>query len=482
MTKTSNRIRPSGLPKLILGIAVALVTLPLGGCRTAMEFPDIKGLYDAVAKDHPERNPVVVIPGILGTKLVHGETGQVTWGAFGGSAVDPSEAEGARIFSLPMAEGKPLSELRDEVVPDGVLETVEVRLAGLPLELRAYVEILATLGAGGYRDQDLRGLDYGDGHFTCFQYPYDWRRDNVESAQKLYRFLKEKRKYVAAEKLKRWGDSSPVRFDVIAHSMGGLVLRYMLRYGDADLPSDGSLPELTWAGADLVDRAILVGTPNAGAVDALVQLVEGRRFGPFTPRFEASVIGTLPALYQLLPRPRHGQVIDSAGQRLDFFDLGLWQRHRWGLADPEQAETLASLLPDASPDDRSRIALDHLEKNLERARHFHAALDVAASPPEGTQIMLFAGDAEDTAGRVRFDPKRKRMEIVSLAPGDGTVLRTSALMDERVGQQVTPGLRTPIDWHQVHFLFADHLGLTSTPEFSDNVLFLLLEAPRPRRE
>jgi len=63
------------------------------------------------------------------------------------------------------------------------------------------------------------------------------------------------------------------------------------------------------------------------------------------------------------------------------------------------------------------------------------------------------------------------------APGDGTVLRSSALMDERLAGEWSPHLRTPIRWTNVTFLFADHIGLTSSPAFSDNVLYLLLEAP-----
>ncbi len=465
----------------LLGQVLAATALFGLGCTAGVEIPDLHGIYDQVAKHHDQhRNPVVVIPGVLGTRLIHGETQQPVWGAFGGSAVDVGTPEGARLFALPMRQGAALASLTDDVVTDGVLEKIEVKLAGLPLELRAYVEILATLGAGGYRDQDFQGLsmDYGDEHFTCFQYPYDWRRDNVESAQELYRFLRDKQAYVAEQRRQRWGDTRPVRFDVIAHSMGGLVLRYMLRYGDADLPADGSLPELTWAGAELVQQAILVATPSAGSLDALDQLIEGRKFGPFMPRYESALVGTLPSLYQLLPRPRHGAMIDHAGQPQDFLDPELWRKNSWGLADPDRAPLLAELLPELSAGERREVALEHLEKSLARARHFHQALDQPAKPPQGTRLSLFAGDAKETSSVARFDVRKKRLEVLENAPGDGTVLRTSALMDERLGTgNFKAGLRSPIQWSQVHFLFADHLGVTSEPSFSDNVLYLLLESP-----
>jgi hypothetical protein len=70
------------------------------------------------------------------------------------------------------------------------------------------------------------------------------------------------------------------------------------------------------------------------------------------------------------------------------------------------------------------------------------------------------------------------LTTLTTSPGDGTVLRTSALLDERVGGEWSPVLRSPIAWRHVMFLFSDHLGLTKDPAFTDNVLYLLLEDPR----
>ena len=82
--------------------------------------------------------------------------------------------------------------------------------------------------------------------------------------------------------------------------MGGLVARYYLEYGAQPLPNDGSLPPLTWAGARYVDRVMLVGTPNAGSIKAIEQLVNGVRFAPILPKYHPAIIGTLPGVYQLL--------------------------------------------------------------------------------------------------------------------------------------------------------------------------------------
>jgi hypothetical protein len=71
-----------------------------------------------------------------------------------------------------------------------------------------------------------------------------------------------------------------------------------------------------------------------------------------------------------------------------------------------------------------------------------------------------------------------KLSIVSYGPGDQIVLRSSALMDERMGELRLSRLISPIAWHQVVFLFTDHKGLTEDPAFSDNLLFLLLEKPK----
>jgi len=133
--------------------------------------------------------------------------------------------------------------------------------------------------------------------------------------------------------------------------MGGLVARYYLRYGPRPLPDDGSLPPLDWAGARNVARVVLVGTPNAGSVLAMQDLIDGHRLARVLPEYPAAVLGTMPAIYQLLPRSRHGALVDAAdGQRkIDLDDPALWRDMKWGLASPDQDNVLALLLETPLP-------------------------------------------------------------------------------------------------------------------------------------
>ncbi len=463
---------------------LSLFFLLMSACSTTEPIPDLGNLYNELAmQEDPYRNPVIVIPGLLGSKLVDHDTGEMVWGTFGLGQVDPNTPTGARQFALPMEKGKKLEELRDNVKPAGALDRVVINFLGIPLELNAYYNILQTLGVGGYRDEELGlagAVDYGEDHYTCFQFAYDWRRDIVESARQLDHFIKTRAQYVQKETEKRFGVKMvKVKFDLVAHSMGGLVARYYLRYGAADLPEDGSLPKLTWAGAEYVDHLVIIGTPNAGAMTSLEDLIHGASVDSLFPRYSAAVLSTMPAMYELLPRGRHAPLLRADGEPVtDLFDPELWKSHQWGLADPEQDPFLKLLLPEVeSREQRLEIALDHQAKALRRARQFTSALDLPAKPPNSLKLLLIAGDAEETKMTAQINPGRG-IKIIKNGPGDGTVLRSSALMDERKADNLNHRLISPIYWSQVHFIFSDHLGLTKTPAFTDNVLYFLLESPR----
>lgn len=463
---------------------LAAVVVWLTGCGLAPRTPDLGGLYDSLAQhESPERNPIILIPGLLGSKLVEADTGSVVWGAFDPTRIDPNSPEGARKIALPMKLGVELGQLQDNLAPAGALDRVVVYMLGYPLAQQAYAQLLSALGVGGYRDEALAAagaVDWGSEHFTCFQFDYDWRRDIAENAAGLDRFIREKRRYIQREYEKRYGlVNYDVKFDIVAHSMGSLVGRYYLRFGSQVLPPDGSLPPVTWAGAAHVEKLVMIGPPNAGSIESLEVLVNGYDPSVLLPTYPPAVLGTMPSLYQLLPRSRHRALVDPAGRPVaDLLSPDLWRENGWGLADPRQEKILQYLLPKvAGAEDRRQVALEHQAKALLRARRFAEAMDQPAKRPASLRYYLIAGDAEPTNKTARYD-RQGRLTISDKGPGDGTVLRSSALLDERSGGPLAGKLVSPIRWDQVFFIFAGHLELTREPVFTDNLLFILLESPR----
>jgi hypothetical protein len=126
-------------------------------------------------------------------------------------------------------------------------------------------------------------------------------------------------------------------------------------------------------------------------------------------------------------------------------------------------------------------AARHQSKCLRNARQFQAALDVPAVPPPGTDVSLIAGDSEPTLD-VLAVTKARTLKAYRFEPGDGVVTRASAVMDERVGQPWTPRIQSPISWDQIVFLSSSHRQMTWSPEFADNILYLLLDKPRAESE
>ncbi len=467
------------------GRRAVLAAAALGACAPMSEA-DLALLYNPAAQHHgPDRNPIIVIPGLLGSRLRDPASGRIVWGAFDGNAADPRREDGARLVALPFTDL--MSSPGAAVEADVVLDRVRIRVAGIPIALQAYAEILSTLGAGGYRDESL-GLggevNYGSDHFTCFQFAYDWRQDNVVNARRLMAFIREKRAFVQGEYARRYGvRDAAVRFDIVAHSMGGLVARYAMLYGGADLPADGSMPPLTWEGAAMMGRVIQIGSPNGGSLDAFRALVNGRDFGaPIVPAYSPAILGTFPSLYQLVPRQRSAPVVlaDAPDAPLDLLDPAVWQRMGWGLAAPGLDADLATLLPDVpTPEERRRIALALQARLLRRGRAFSAALEREVVQPRGTELMVVVGDSMPTAERMTADPSDGRIAPLAMGPGDGTVLRDSALLDFRQGRMPRPpGVMSPMDIRRALFLPREHLELTRDATFRNNILYWLLEEPR----
>ncbi len=465
----------------IVGWSLAgAISLLLTGCLATLTPANLDEFFDpAAAERFPDRNPVIVIPGFLGSRLVDEDSGKVVWGEVGGDYAAPDTPEGARIIALSMRDDVP----SPNVQPAGVLD--RIRFRQVSLRLRPYFKILRALSAAGYRDEDLSqrlGENFDGQHLNSFQFDYDWRLDNAANAQRLHAFIREKTSYCQKQRQLHGKPEQAIRFDVIAHSMGGLLTRYYLRYGPQPLPVDGSLPDLTWEGARYIARVILVSPPNGGSAKAAINMIEGVRHGPGFPFYDALLNGTFPSGYQLFPRARHGAYVDAKDPSHDagsLLDPEIWERHGWGLAARDKDSMLQWLLPDIpEAKTRRRIALDYQRRMLRLADQFQRALDLPASPPAGTDLFLLAGTSMPTPAVLAIDPDTGDIQTIVRNSGDGSVLRSSALLNEEFS--ALPAERNPsIAFKAAVFIPRKHSRMSLDPVFADRVVYWLLEAKRP---
>jgi hypothetical protein len=442
------------------------------------------------------KRPVIVIPGILGSRIVNRRTGEVVW-----PSVFRSDVDG---LSLPT---KPdLAANRDELVAARIVEGA--RLAGkFGPEVYVYHYLIRALeDYGGYREGDWANPPEGGDEDTFYVFAYDWRRDNVESARLLV-------KQVEALKL-RLGRPD-LRFNIVAHSMGGLVARYAAMYGDRDLPEAGAEPRPDWAGADFVNKIFMFGTPNAGSAEAFAVLLEGysvteglRRRVHLLNKLSREDVMTAPSIFQLLPHASRARFLDRDLRPfdVDIYDPAVWRRYGWSAAnDPAFRASFERGVArgQEAPTGHGTLAdLDaYLDAVLARARGFHEALDAQGSDATNAPVKLFAfgGDCEETlsAPVVMQDEKTgrwltltrpkslkgsdgrrlKREEVVRVmyAPGDGRVTRDSLLGVGLGGAGRASALyETPLPVAYAAFACDLHSDLQNNRNLQDNALTLLV--------
>src|SRR5947209_6001823 len=167
----------------------------LGACAMFKKYDMVQIHQESAAR--PERNPVIFIHGFIGSKLKNRQTHEAVWGKFM-NAVKRGKTDD---LGLPI-DARPITENRDELEPYAIYESVGgVRFYG------AILDVLEQ--AGGYRRGDINNPKPED---SLYVYYYDWRRDNVEMAIGLGR---------AIQQIKGRLKEPDLRFDIVAHSMGG---------------------------------------------------------------------------------------------------------------------------------------------------------------------------------------------------------------------------------------------------------------------
>jgi pimeloyl-ACP methyl ester carboxylesterase len=393
---------------------------------------------------------VIVIPGILGSELVNSRTGETVWPSAFRTAED----------GLPMTPD--LSANRDDLVPGKIIETV--RLARILPEVYVYRDLLEALRHfAGYREGDWNNPTSEGDKDTFYVFAYDWRKDNVANARELVR---------SVERLKEKLGRQDLKFNVIAHSMGGLIARYAAMYGNEDLPEGESQIHPSWAGAKHISKIVMIGVPNEGSADAFATLIAGysiteglRRRVPLLNKLTAEDAVRSPSVFQLLP---HAGVVKFLDENLkpipiDLYDPEVWKRYGW---TPIYSQEFRRKYTNnnANPEADTVKKLDeYLAVTLKRTRRFHEALDAGISQNQPVTLLAIGGDCEETlnAPVILRDAKQNRWTTLirprefrnssgvklskqqvteaMYSPGDGRVTRKSLLGENvsTVGGQET---------------------------------------------
>jgi pimeloyl-ACP methyl ester carboxylesterase len=449
-------------------LRAVFIVLLLGvqACSQAVK-PDLERLYRQ--NRAVQQPPVILIHGLMGSRLADINSGEEVWvGSLSNLLFSNYERTALEIDPdslLPKPSSLTTSGLLDKVVGKDF-----------------YADITDTLeSAGGYQYAQA-GVGQASDARNYYVFTYDWRQDNVQTARKLSQFIEQIRLDYADPELK---------VDLVAHSMGGLIARYYLRYGEQDTLDDNDF-EITLSGAQKVRRIILLGTPNLGSVSALHSFINGFKVGART--ISTETVATMPSSYQLFPHALNDWIVTPSGKPLkrDLFDVDTWRRFEWSIFDPAvQARIIQGFENEA--DGRAHLDLleRYFEKHLERARRFVWSLTVPL-PEQPYKLIVLGGDCELTPARIiveevdgvseiRLWPNEIKHPVaavdydrIMLEPGDGTVTKASLLARESLDPSIPrhKWVSFPLDYPIL--LCEAHTALTGNVTFQDSLLHTLL--------
>jgi pimeloyl-ACP methyl ester carboxylesterase len=389
------------------------------------------------AATHP---PIIIVPGAPGSELVDQATGQLVWP----NAKLMSVRDGTMRLALPFDDPESAT-----VVAGNLLRNVHV--AGMTFPMKAYDGLEKKLRELGYRPGDWNAPAGSDEYFY---YPYDWRQSVETSGRRFSRDL--------ADLYRRSPQGTPPAV-VLGHSLGGLVARYALMYGDTPLGDRGPLPPVTWAGSGRIGTLFLVATPNEGTFLALKRLQQGIFYHAHRGAFSPETLFSFPSVFDMIPE-RLAPLVDGDGNSLAFNldDPADWERLNWSVVDPHCESTI--------PYEARRA---HLEHELARTRRLWGALDQLAARPNPVPLYVVACQSRSVQRtalvlpgnhgmKVRFDPpavSRSRFKALLFEPGDEMVPMRSL-----VAESSTHDPASSLCFVQVLHSTKSHHHLLSSPE------------------
>ncbi|MDD9892410.1 MAG: hypothetical protein OXT49_02710, partial [Gammaproteobacteria bacterium] len=349
----------------------------IAGCSTLK--PDLARLYSLSDDNDSFQPPVIIVPGIVSSTLVDENDKEIWFGPL--RKLLSSEYRDMALGMDPDTLNPKPSKIKAGRLPETVLTK------------DFYGPIFDTLEDAGNYKLSQPGEAWNGRDRRYYKFPYDWRLSNDVTARKLDAFIEQVRKDY---------NRPNMRVDLIGHSMGGLVIRYFLRYGTEDVLNDNRL-QPTQAGADKANRVILLGSPNLGSLASFEELVKGYKL--IFSRVPTEVLVTMPAIYQLLPHPINHWLIDIKGEKLDedLFDIATWKKYQWSIFDPDVRKRISKEAETKEAAEKQLALLEaYMHKHLERARRFVWSLTVKMDQPR-YQLINFGGDCSLTPARVLME-------------------------------------------------------------------------------
>lgn len=266
--------------------------------RIFISFLCLSTLYACNPPNHdintnmPSKNTIIFIPGYYGSELQKISDKKKVWitatqAIFGKKTMAVDELDLEIPHSEPYSVG-------------GILKNVSL-LFGL-IKIDAYGKFLTLLDS-------IPGYD-------VIPFSYDWRRDNIIAVKSLS---------LLVDKLKR--EKPDHKITIVAHSMGGLITSYYLRYGNQ--PYHTAIEN--WAGAKNIDKVIMAAVPFRGVMLVFRNMETGIKFGFNSQLMKPHAVASFGSSYQTLFLDEHDLLNNQLKPFVGAHDAQTWKTHQWGL-------------------------------------------------------------------------------------------------------------------------------------------------------
>lgn len=347
------------------------------------------------------KTKVLFIPGYMGSILEERHSKKVRW-------VRVSDFFSNK-WDLSMTETYSDLPKKNDLVPGDLL--FQVKIIPKFLEVESYNKTFHHLEK--FCSQNKREL-----HYVTF----DWREDFHLSLKRIGERIDEL-------------TSDGSKIEIIAHSTGGYLISYYLRYGDQDFFT----AKENWDGCKKIAKVAIVASPLRGALSLLKHMNEG------TPALRNKRLlgsldySTFKSTYFFIPHRSFlkFQVINgkkrSLLEGLDLSKVETYKKHQWGPYRPNHLNEL-------------KVIDEKLQAVIDRANKFQELMlaEISEKPLEKTKIFVLRGIGRKTY----FYPTIKENQLTKKP------LDISYKKNERIdGDGIVAGLSSePLPWFFAHHL------------------------------